>query len=199
MNAEAKDVAQTTAATPAKEKAKKEVETVTMEDGRKVEFAGKRQLLKDYLIDEAAGTVTARLDFRNGQTVLWLVPKELLLQTAGHGAIQKLGDQTAGYKEDEIDDAVLDVMSLVERLDKGEWNVKREGGGFAGTSILMRALMELRGKTQEEIKAFLENKTQPEKMALRAHPKVKPIVDRLEAEKLAKGTKIDTDALLEAL
>ena len=51
-----------TAATP---KAKREVKTIVMTDGREVEFAGKRRLLKTAEISEDGFDVTIRLDFVN--------------------------------------------------------------------------------------------------------------------------------------
>lgn len=170
----------------------REVEVVTMSDGRKVEFVGKRKMLKSTEIE--GNTVAVRIDFRNGETRRFVLPPTLLLQFAGHGGEQKYGDECAGVED--IDDMVLTVDELDERIQKGEFNAKREGGGMAGTSVLLRALMEYSGRTQEQIKAFLSGKTQTEKLALRNSPKVKPIVDRLEAEKAAKGAKVDTDALL---
>ena len=173
------------------------VETVTMSDGRQVDFAGKKKLIKDSVI--TAEGVVVRLDFRNGETRSFTIPSDLLHQFAAHGAEQKLGDAIAGYKDEEIDDAILDVDSLIERLNKGEWNVKREGGGMAGTSVLLKALVEYSGKSVEQIKTFLKDKNMAEKQALRNSAKLKPIVERLEAEKANKGAKVDTDALLGSL
>jgi hypothetical protein len=69
---------------------------------------------------------------------------------------------------------------------------------MAGTSVLLRALIEHNAgrKSVEEIKAWLKGKTQAEKNALRGSAKLKPIVDRIEAEKAAKNAKVDTEALL---
>lgn len=198
MSAVANDVAaQGAIATPAK--AKKDptpVETIVMMDGRKVEFAGKRKLIKTSLIpgeNEYTGPLAVQLDFRNTETRTFPLPDVLLSKFAVHGAEQKLGDETAGVED--VDDMVIFVDELMDRLAKGEWSTKREGSGFAGTSILMRALVEVSGKTAEAIKLFLSTKTQADKMALRNSPKIKPVVERLEAEKLAKGTKVDVGAL----
>ncbi len=169
------------------------IETVTMEDGRIVEFAGKRKLLKSSTVT-AEGTVSVTLDFRNGQTRVFTVPSQLLAKFAAHGAEQKLGDEIAGLED--IDDCVLATDDLIDRLYNGEWGVKREANGMAGTSVLARALCELTGKTREQIKSFLSAKTQGEKVALRNSAKVKPIVDRIESEKVSKASKVDTDALL---
>lgn len=168
------------------------VETVSMTDGRLVDFAGKRKLLKSSFIE--GGDVKVRLDFRNGQTRLFTVPSTMIAQFAGHGAEQKLGDEIAGVED--VEDCVLAIDELIDRLYNGEWGVKREANGMAGTSTLLKALVEFTGKPVEAIKEFLKGKSQAEKVALRNNPKVKPIVDRIEAEKASKGSKVDTEALL---
>lgn len=169
------------------------VETVTMTDGRIVEFAGKRKMLKEsYITPE--GKVAVRLDFRNGETRLFTVPDALLLKFAAHGAEQKLGDEIAGLND--IEDCVLAIDELIDRLYNGEWSVKREANGMAGTSVLVRALVEYTGKPVEAIKQFLAGKSQAEKVALRNNPKIKPIIERIEAEKASKKANVDTDAML---
>ena len=167
---------------------------VTMTDGRIVGFGKKQRLLKESTIGDN-GSVSVRLDFVNGEVRNFTLPESLFARFAAHGAEQKLGDAIAG--ETDINDAVLSVDDLIARLAAGEWTVRREAGGFAGTSILAQALIEASGKTREDIMAFLGTKTQAEKLALRRSAKVKPIIDRLEAEK-AKTSKssVDTDALL---
>lgn len=180
-----------TEATTSETAVKKEVEVVQMKDGRAVEFAGKRKLLKSHAID--GSNVFVRMDFRNGETREFQVPSELLLKFAAHGAEQKLGDETAGVQD--VDDMVLYIDELMERLSKGEWSTKREGSPFAGASVLLRALVEVSGKTVEQVKEFLKTKTPADKMALRNSAKIKPIVERIEAEKASKSS-VDTDALL---
>lgn len=174
-------------------KVETQVETVTMSDGRVVEFAGKRKLLKESQVT-AEGSVQVRLDFRSGETRLFTIPDNMLAKFAAHGAEQKLGDEIAGLEA--VDDCVLAVDNLIDRLYEGEWGVKREANGMAGTSVLLKALVEHTGKSVEQIKTFLKDKSHAEKVALRNNPKIKPIVERIEAEKAAKGSKVDTDALL---
>lgn len=174
-------------------KSETQVETVTMTDGRLVDFAGKRKLLKESSVN-ADGKVQVRLDFRNGETRLFTLPDALLNKFAAHGAEQKLGDEIAGLTDTE--DCVLAVDELIDRLYNGEWSVKREANGMAGTSVLVRALVEHTGKTVEQIKQFLNGKSQAEKVALRNNPKIKPIVERIEAEKASKKANVDTDAML---
>ena len=186
------------------EKQEPQVATVKMDDGRVVDFAGKKQLLKDSFVG-ADGSVQVRLDWRNGETRIFTIPQSLLAKFAAHGAEQKLGDEIAGLKkadgsEADIEDKVLAIDDLIERLNAGEWNTRKESSGMAGTSVLIRALVELYSKPVSEIKSFLKDKTQAEKMALRNNGKIKPIVERLEAERQAKaGSKVDSDALLAGL
>lgn len=169
------------------------VETVTMLNGKIVEFAGKRKLLKDSTID-SEGKVTLTMDFRNGESRTITLPDSLMARFAAHGAEQKFGDEIAGL--DNIDDAVLAIDDLMDRIKAGEWNVKREANGMAGTSVLLKALVEVTGKSVEQIKAFLAGKTQAEKVALRNSPKIKPTVEKIEAAKATKASNVDTDALL---
>lgn len=173
------------------------VTTVTMEDGRVVDFVGKRKIQKASEI--VNGQVVTTIDFVNGRTVRFVMPQELLGQFAAHGAEQKLGDAAAGEKD--IDDAVEAVAETAARLARGEWNVKRESsGGSGGASILVKALCEHSGKSVEQIRQFLSTKTQAQKMAMRQSAQIKPIIDRLEAEKQAKkGGSVNTEELFAGL
>ena len=174
----------------------KQVETVKMEDGRSVEFVGKKQLKKDYDTLES-GRVRARFDFRNGRVVVIELPEALEKQAAGHGLVQKGGDATAGAKD--LDDAVEALLEVKANIEKGDWSARVEGSGFSGISVLAKALVEATGKTPEEVKAFLKSKTPADKIALRNSARLRPIIERLEAEKATKGSKVDVDALLSEL
>lgn len=165
---------------------------VAMQDGRLVTFAGKRKLLKSSAVGPN-GELQTRLDFRNGETRLFTIPEQLTNNFALHGAEQKLGDSTAGLES--VDDMVLAVDDLIEQLYNGEWSARRESSGMAGASVLLRAMVEFTGKPVDSIKAVLKEMTAAEKNALRASPKIKPIIERLEAEKAAKGG-VDAEVLL---
>lgn len=183
-------------ATAAKEKrAPTEYTLVKMDDGREVEFAGKRRMLKETLLGED-GSVSVRLDFVNGESRTFTLPSSLLMQFAGHGAEQKLGDEVAGLSD--VEDAIMAIDELVERLNQGQWGVTRAAGNsMAGSSVLARALHEHTGKDMAAIKSFLSGKTQAEKVALRNNPAIAPIVAKLEAGKVKKGAVVvDTEALL---
>ena len=181
-------------------KSKPDVEKVTMTDGREVGFAGKKKLLKEYFLEQGENgesKVRIQLDFRNGETRSIVLPDSLLAQFAGHGALQKYGDETAGLED--IDDMVLAIDELDAHIQAGEWSTRKEGTGMGGTSILLKALVEASGKAVDDVRKFLSTKSQAEKIALRNTAKIKPIVERLEAEKASKGAKVDTEALLAEL
>ena len=171
------------------------VEVVKMSDGREVSFAGKRKAIKSS--DFVDGAVQVRIDFRNGVSKLYAVPAQHVPKSACHGGEQKFGDSYAGV--DDIEDMIQCCDAVQENLNKGDWSARVEGSGIAGTSVLARALVELTGKTAEAVKEFLKAKTQADKMALRQSSKLKPIIERLEAEKVAKASKVDTGALLAEL
>ena len=184
-----------------------EVTPVSMTDGRIVNFTGKRKLNKDY--EFTPDGVVCRFDFRNGETRSLAITKDspLLFQFAGHGALQKVGDESAG--EPEVDDMVIATDAMLGRLSAGEWGRERKtGDGFAGASIVIRAVMEVTGKDQTAVKAFLDKKLETTPGLTRAalyasfkNPtsKTAAIIQRLENEKLTKNSKVDTDELLAEL
>jgi hypothetical protein len=187
-----------------------------MEDGRKVTFTGKPKFYKTILVGgveasmadtiDPLADLAIRLDFRNGVTRTYTLNPSLLGQFALHGALQKYGDELAGgvKLEDgsvstDLDDWAMEVDRLHERLAEGKWTVGRTGDSMGGTSVLLKALVEASGKPIEELRAWLKTKSQKEKSALRNAPKIKPIVERIEAEKASKSAQIDTDSLLAEL
>lgn len=182
-------------------KAKKEVviETVTMKDGSIVDFAGNKQMLKsDVVVDGMPGV---RFDFRNGETRTVTIDLGGLSEKyAQHGLKQKIGDETAGYKD--LGDAVMAVDDLIDRLTKGEFNATREANAMAGASILLQALAEVFSKDVAVLKPWLAAKTNEQKKALKADPKVAPVIQRIEAERAAKSAgkaKVDVGGLLDEL
>jgi hypothetical protein len=189
-----------TVATTAKKQP--EVETVKMTDDRLVEFPGKKVLQKESF--EKDGAVFVRLDFRNGETRTVKLRDDMIRKYAAHGAEQKLGDEIAGLKKEDgseadTDDKVLVIDALIERLDAGEWTTKRDSSGMAGTSVLLRAIVEVTGKSLESVKGFLKDKTQAQKLALRDSAKFRDVVARIEAEKASKKAKVDITADLAEL
>lgn len=204
----------------AEAKPKAEVEQITMNDGRVVGFAGKRRMLKNTELDQSKiaidganvliqeGAVRVRLDFRNGATLTYTPKAELLGKLIGHGAEQKLGDETAGVEK--VEDMVLAVEDLIGRLDQGEWGAERAAGdSFAGASVVIRAICEVTGKSLDVVKAFLQKKlddakARGEKLSRKElydgfrapGSKTAEVIKRLEEEALAKSTKVNAADML---
>lgn len=193
--------------------AKKEVErtVVDMNDGRKVEFTGKKKLVKEVIVDKEAGTCSVRFDFVNGVTRTFDVHgSALLLELAGHGASQKIGDEAAG--ENDVDDMVEAIDAVITRLTAGSWSGRKEGDGFSGASVVIRAIAEAANKSIDEVKKFLETKlaqaeAKGEKLTRQAlyssfrNPSTKTgqIILRMEQEKANKANKVNADELLSEL
>lgn len=183
--------AQGTEAAKKPAKAKPEVVKVKMKDGREVDFVGKRLLNKDYVVSDSG--VKAIFDFRNGETQSIFISNgdPILAKFAGHGMLQKIGDETAGVKDEDgqpdIDNMVLAVENLIGRLSgqgsvDDRWFAERAAGdGFSGASVVIKAIAEARGdafrakgdeakaeaayKDVAWVKAFLEKRLADDKAA----------------------------------
>ena len=210
METQSADVpAEATTTTPATKKEPTVITAVKMTDGRTVNFAGKRKMSKEVMIE--GSDVSVRFDFVNGQTRTFKVPTSLMAQCAGHGASQKIGDEAAGVEE--LDDIVIAIDDIIARLSKGEWGTTRAAGdGFSGASVVIRAIGEVTGKTSDEVKAFLEKKladakangetlTRRDLYASFRNPSSKTgiVIERLERDKKSKELKVNADDLLKDL
>lgn len=119
-----------------------------------------------------------------------------------HGLKQKLVDAAAISRNAEtgrsatVDDKFNAVKDVYDRLLAGAWNAERgEGSG----TLLLQALCRLHAdKPASDIKEWLAKKSDDEKKALRANPKVAAIVVAIQAER-AKVEGIDSDAMLNEL
>lgn len=203
-------------------KAKPEEIKVKLSDGREATFVGKRNINKDYTTNVEAGSVTATFDFRTGDTLSLTVDDlPMILELAGHGLIQKAGDEAAGVKDaagnPDVPSMVLAVDSVLTRLADVSKTIKERwfaevaaGDGFSGASVVIRAIMEASGKDQTFVKAFLEKKLAEGKdsgltrqkmyQAYRRSEKIGAIIKRLEDEAAKASTPaIDADAQLAEL
>ena len=145
------------------------------------------------------------LSFANGETLTlradWLTT-DIQQQAMMHGLKQKLVDAAAISRNPETgrpaspDDKFQAVKTVYDRLLAGQWNAVREGGGATG-GLLLQALCRMYAgrKTPEELKAFLVDKSDAEKTALRKNPRVAQIIEEIRAEQ-GKAASIDTDELL---
>ena len=145
------------------------------------------------------------LKFANGQELAITASQlsnHVMEYAIFHGLKQKLVDAAAISRNQEtgraasVDDKYQAVKMVYERLLAGAWNAAREGGGITG-GLLLQALIRMYAgrKTPDELKAFLADKTDAEKTALRKNPRVAQIIDDIRAEQ-GKAANIDTDELL---
>lgn len=108
-----------------------------------------------------------------------------------HGTKQKTGDEYANL---DVDDSWEAIREMDERLAEGKFYAERQG--FAGISVLMRAIMKVFQLSEDQAREFLKPLTAKEKQALRASEELKPTIEELEKE---RGKGVDTKKLLEKL
>lgn len=117
-----------------------------------------------------------------------------------HGIKQKVADAAAiprdtvtGRSANDAD-KIRAMRAVVERLLAGTWAVSGGGGVSSDKMFLIRAMAEYSGKSLEEAREFVEDKTKTQQTALMGNAKIKPIIDRMRAESVGN---IDSDDLLE--
>lgn len=157
------------------------------------------------MLPMAVPNATLTLAFANGESltigVMDLTP-DLISQAVIHGLKQKLVDAAAISRNPEtgraatVQDKYEAVKTVYDRLLSGSWNAVREGGGQSG-GLLFKALLRMYAgrKTEQDIRAFLEDKSDAEKTALRKNPRVAQIIEDIRAE-TGKAASIDTDSIL---
>ena len=145
------------------------------------------------------------LKFANGQELAITASQlttHVMEYAIFHGLKQKLVDAAAISRNPEtgraatVEDKYQAVKTVYDRLLSGQWNAAREGGGATG-GLLLQALCRMYAgrKTPDELKAFLADKSDAEKTALRKNPRVAQIIEDIRAE-TGKAANIDTDELL---
>lgn len=156
-------------------------------------------------ISAAINGTALTLTFANGETLTMhgdALNSDVQQYAMMHGLKQKLVDAAAISRNPEtgraatVEDKFQAVKTVFDRLLSGQWNATREGGGATG-GLLLQALCRMYAgrKTVDELKAFLEDKTDAEKAALRKNPRVAAIIEEIRAEQ-GKAADIDTDELL---
>lgn len=197
---------------------------VAMKDGREVVFVGKRNINKDFGIGEG-GSVWAQFDLRNGDSHrIELEPGDpMILQLAGHGLVQKGGDEAAGIKvegtnEPDIDSMSMSIEEVLKRLSNTEakledrWYAEgRAGDSFSGAAVVVKAIAEVTGKDISSVKEYLTKLLEKGKDSGLTRQKLyasfrKPgtktaeVIERLEKEKRAgEQSAVDADAALQEM
>lgn len=139
---------------------------------------------------------TLNIDFKNGKGLQLnadALSPEVLALALMHGLKQKLVDAAAITRDPEtgrsatIETKYDAVKAVLTRLESGEWNKRREGGVTGG--LLLRALSRMYAgrKTVDQLREYLESKSDKEKAALRKNPKVAEHIEEIRAEDAAKN------------
>ncbi len=177
--------------------------SVVAEDGKTYEFGERTKVQKESYIAED-GTVVVKFVFRNGAVRTHeIAPADpLRAHLAMHGANQKFGDDFAGL--DDVEDCIESFNATSARLADGVWTEKRTSDGMAGSSLLIRALVEVGGKPADHFREILKRlRDEPNGAetikALRLQPKVAQVIARLKEERDAKKAKPDQAAADAAL
>lgn len=195
-----------------------ESETIEMSNGQKVTFTGKRKMIKENKFSSTGTYQSTTFYFRfevsdeyPDNFLVFRRPDDEASVKSGDeeygalemlvamGASQKFGDAAALPKIDPktgnpttVEDMFESVRGTIDAFESGVWSERREGDGLSGTSVLLRALVEdgrSRGKTVEDARALLKTLDAATKLSMRNQPRLKPIIERLEAEKASKSSK----------
>jgi hypothetical protein len=153
--------------------------------------------------------MTVTFSFQDGHAITATtigLDATIIDRLALHGLKQKLADamaipcDTVTGKSASLTDKRQAAEKVWNNLLEGSWGITREGSGEPKGGYLFTALVELyQGKkTVEDVQKFLAGCDKKKQAALREDKRVKPIIDRLKAER-AKATDIDTDELLAGL
>lgn len=127
------------------------------------------------------------LSFTNGTTVEAMLDQftpEIQKRLALHGLAQKVGDSYSGEKDVEI--AIGRAQNVVKALAEGNWARTGSGGGGGSISDLVRAFAEATGQPVEDCIPIIDGLEKSDKLALRKHKDIAPVLARYAAERAAK-------------
>jgi hypothetical protein len=142
----------------------------------------RRSVTAHKVVDTAGGTVTWYWADGLANTIsLVQFDANLQRQFALHGISQKLGDCYASATS--VREARESFDALVDQLNGGDWEKKREGGGNESGSMLVRAAAEAFGVTVAEAALVVKELTAKEKATLELDPAVAKVMMRLRQER----------------
>ena len=164
----------------------------------------------EFLRDVADMAEGLRLTWSEGDPMTLMagdLSEAIQFEALVHGLKQKLVDAAAisrnpdTGKSASVADKRAAVQEVLDRLLAGRWNKGRaEGTGNAREGgLLARAMARHTGKSVDDAKAWLAERTDDEKTALKLNPKIKAIMDEMRAADLKVDASIDTDALIASM
>lgn len=154
------------------------------------------------VVDAATGTITLTIPgFKPRLVNVTMLADDIKTAAMFHGVKQKIVDAMALSRDTKTGKAAswadkhAAMTAMADRLERGLWNERGEGGGAEG-GLLKQALRNLwPTKDAAEIDAFLKGLTDEEEKALRVNASpVKDEIDRIRASRV-KG-EVDVSALI---
>lgn len=134
---------------------------------------------------------------------------EITAQARMHGLKQKLVDaaaiarNTTTGKSATVEDKFLAVREVYDRLLAGHWNKPKgepgAGKGKREREVLIMAVARLRGVAVGETRAWIEERSDAERTALAANPRVAALMAEIRAEQTRVDPSIDSEGLLNSL
>ncbi len=122
--------------------------------------------------------------FANGEALVINVrseiPAALYEQVVAHGLLQKIGDSYAGAET--VEEAHKSAKATLEAIRTGEWASPREGVG-AGGGDLIKALVRIRGCTEEAARAVVMALDAEKRKAVQKIPAVAKALLEIAAER----------------
>lgn len=171
--------------------------TVTATNGKQYTFNKRVTLHKETEVLED-GSIKVTLVAKDGTVNESILNPSTVLQLAQFGAMAKLAN--CFHVEEDIEDAFTSVDELVAQLNAGNWTRERTKGEGKGGSMIVRAIVEVMGVPKQAAIDYLANLTMAQKFALAQTDELRPVVERLKAEKAAKKASgknaVDTGSLL---
>ncbi|UCE47402.1 MAG: hypothetical protein JSW47_17605 [Phycisphaerales bacterium] len=117
------------------------------------------------------------------------LPEAIIANLAVHGLSQKLGDSyasarkaTEGTDIDPDEWCKGQVESVFGQLKEGNWTTRTPGAGGQATD-LATALAEVGGIEVSDAIEKLSDASKEEKAALKKHPQIKVVLERIRAER----------------
>lgn len=114
-----------------------------------------------------------------------------------HGLAQKGSDPAALAKGSTPADKHAAILAVVGNVQNNQWK-KPAGERAQSSTLLIRAIAEMKSIPVEKATEFIGGKSSDEKKALSLHPPIAAIIARLRAES-GKSADVDANALLAEL
>lgn len=150
------------------------------------------------------------LTFSHGEVLVvdaTTLEQDIILAATVHGLKQKLVDAAAIARDTTtgrsatIDDKFAAVKEIFDRLTgpSPTWNKVIKSAPSMKGGMFLAAMMELTGKSREEMIAYLDGLSKEHTAALKLNPRVSVIMERMAAERAKPKGPDNSDELLAAL